>query len=362
MPAEIAMNQPLDYGGWRFCQSDCDRTGDGRTVSMLSAVSDPGEFLKYLGCTMTCLGMFVVYYGRGFAFLAAPWTWFRRATGKPDLARRKMTTGLLALLPLAFWATAAGAAPGGAAALDWLPWQALPVQEGGRAKPLDTLARETLRALGNASSLTDPQTQEKLDPTAAYLVLLLTGQGWERPASPQPGRRRGLSGLSGPVRRASPRASVCCAPVRRRGLSCLPGPVFRAPARRLGPRTPVAGRLGGAAHRVGPAGGPEAYFLSRPGPGGDHRSPHRRKEPLPAPGPRSPGRQAGETRLAGSQGPGAVGAVRGVPGAPPRRDAVGPAAGRQHVARVDFRCPPHRHRLGRQNGSDRTDPPGARRN
>ena len=144
--------------------------------------------------------MFVVYYGRGFSFLAAPGTWFRRVIGKPDLARRKTTAGLLALLLLAAGATAAGTARAprrhGLVCLAHLP-----VQEGGRAKPLDTLARETLRALGNASSLTDPQTQEKLDPTAAYLVLLLTGQGWERPASAHHhGRRRGLSGLSGPVR------------------------------------------------------------------------------------------------------------------------------------------------------------------
>ena len=99
MQAKIAMNQPLVYGGWRFCQSGCDTAGDGKQVSILTAVSDPGGFLKYLGCTMTCLGMVVVYYGSA-SFLAAPWRWFRRATGKSGSAGRTIITGLLALLLL----------------------------------------------------------------------------------------------------------------------------------------------------------------------------------------------------------------------------------------------------------------------
>jgi cytochrome c-type biogenesis protein CcsB len=181
MQAKIAMNQPLVYGGWRFCQSGCDTAGDGKQVSILTAVSDPGDFLKYLGCTMTCLGMVVVYYGSAFSFLAAPWRWFRRATGKSGSAGRTITAGLLALLLLSGAAAAALAGQPGAAAFDWHPWQALPVQEGGRTKPLDTLAQETLRALSNMSGLTDPRTQLRLDPTGAFLALLFTGQGWEAP-------------------------------------------------------------------------------------------------------------------------------------------------------------------------------------
>ena len=65
------------------------------------------------------------------------------------------------------------------ATLDWKPWRSLPVQDGGRQKALDTLARETLRLLGNQSRFTDPETAEVLDPVALYLSMLFDWQGWD---------------------------------------------------------------------------------------------------------------------------------------------------------------------------------------
>ena len=131
---------------------------------------------------MTCLGMVVVYYGRGLSYLAAPWRWFRRATGKAGPAGGATAAGLLALLLLSGAATAALAGQGDVTAFDWSAWRALQCPGGGRAKPLDTLARETLRT-DEQVELTDPGTREMLDPTAAYLALLLTGQaGKSRPA------------------------------------------------------------------------------------------------------------------------------------------------------------------------------------
>lgn len=62
---------------------------------------------------------------------------------------------------------------------DWSIWRTLPVQHGGRCKPLDTLAREVLRNWSNRGSLVDPQTGERLEPTAAYVTLLLEWRGWE---------------------------------------------------------------------------------------------------------------------------------------------------------------------------------------
>jgi cytochrome c-type biogenesis protein CcsB len=62
---------------------------------------------------------------------------------------------------------------------NWDLWRTLPVQDGGRQKPLDTLARETLRAIASRSTLPDPTTRKKLDPTALYLRLLFEWQGWE---------------------------------------------------------------------------------------------------------------------------------------------------------------------------------------
>jgi len=86
---------------------------------------------------------------------------------------------LVALLGLS------ASAPGGTPAessFDWTPWRSLPVQDGGRYKPLDTLASETLRTLCGSSSFADPQTGETLDPTALYLRMLFERKDAGEPA------------------------------------------------------------------------------------------------------------------------------------------------------------------------------------
>ena len=68
---------------------------------------------------------------------------------------------LLGVTPLA---VQAGAEP----PFDWQPWQSLATQDGGRVKPLDSLAWETLRLVANRRSLTDPDTGQKLDAVQSY--------------------------------------------------------------------------------------------------------------------------------------------------------------------------------------------------
>jgi cytochrome c-type biogenesis protein CcsB len=79
----------------------------------------------------------------------------------------------------------AGAAPLRAAenqgAFNWKAWRDVPVQNGGRYKPLDTLSRETLRLISNRSSFVDPETGAALEPTALCLTMLFEWQGWQHP-------------------------------------------------------------------------------------------------------------------------------------------------------------------------------------
>ncbi|RIK83490.1 MAG: hypothetical protein DCC68_03490 [Planctomycetota bacterium] len=63
-------------------------------------------------------------------------------------------------------------------AFAWRAWRNAPVLDGGRVKPLDSLARETLRGLANRAEMTDPIDGQHLDACAFYLVLLLDWQGW----------------------------------------------------------------------------------------------------------------------------------------------------------------------------------------
>jgi len=69
-------------------------------------------------------------------------------------------------------------------AFDWNPWRRLPVQDGGRYKPLDTLAWETMRTIANRTSFVDPETGEKLDSVALYLTLLFQWQAEGQAADP----------------------------------------------------------------------------------------------------------------------------------------------------------------------------------
>jgi len=64
--------------------------------------------------------------------------------------------------------------------LDCNAWRSLPVLSGGRHKPFDTLARESLRIIGNRASITDPETGAKLDPVKFWLTACFDWQGWQQ--------------------------------------------------------------------------------------------------------------------------------------------------------------------------------------
>jgi len=81
---------------------------------------------------------------------------------------------------------------------DWSLWRSVPVQDGGRYKPLDSMAWETLRLLCNRGSFPDPETGRPLEPTAWYVTLVLESPElgrsphatMGRQSSPQPGPDR----------------------------------------------------------------------------------------------------------------------------------------------------------------------------
>lgn len=80
---------------------------------------------------------------------------------------------------IVIFATLLNPANGQGESFDWDAWRDLAVQNGGRHKPLDTLAWETLRITANRNSVVDPVTNEKLDPLAFYLTSLFEWQGWD---------------------------------------------------------------------------------------------------------------------------------------------------------------------------------------
>ncbi len=94
---------------------------------------------------------------------------------------------------LLLWVAPAIAGNPPEANFDWEPWRCLPVQEGGRQKPLDTLARESARMMTGRTGAADPETGRYLDATALYMAMLFDWQGWDQPAAPHPPAGNDLS-------------------------------------------------------------------------------------------------------------------------------------------------------------------------
>jgi len=168
--AAISMNEPLTQGKYTFYQSGFDQAGHGKEKSSFSVAHDPGRFLKYSGSLMICLGIAIMFYMRAYFFQP------RRKSA------RSVSASLAVVRSSLIFAIVAATCLGTAQAeerFDWDAWRSLPVQNGGRQKPLDTLAWETLRTLANRGSQVDPETQERLSPIACYLSMLFDWQGWE---------------------------------------------------------------------------------------------------------------------------------------------------------------------------------------
>ena len=102
---------------------------------------------------------------------------------------RRFATTTLLLITLA---TARPALGQEAVAFDWHVWEYLTTQDGGRQKPLDSLAWETLCTLAHRTSLADPDTGRRLSAVQLYLMMLFDWRGWDQPQT----MGTGLSGHS----------------------------------------------------------------------------------------------------------------------------------------------------------------------
>jgi len=120
---------------------------------------------------------------------------------------RSSIAALVVLLAGGAWAFAAG--PSGQP-LDWNAWRRLPVQDGGRFKPLDTLAWEAVQKITGRTSFSDPATGRKLDPVGLYLTMLFDWQAAEKADYGWPG-----SGASQPPESARSGGSLGSTPATR---------------------------------------------------------------------------------------------------------------------------------------------------
>ena len=128
----ISMNQPWKYKKITFYQASFEKDKQGRPLaSILSVNYDPGRWWKYLGCAIVVLGILVMFYTKRKKT-------FRLKT-KSSFKVSSLSFLLFLFLGLSFSGRALGSYPPFAKAIGGLP-----LQEGGRIKPFDSFARESL--------------------------------------------------------------------------------------------------------------------------------------------------------------------------------------------------------------------------
>ncbi|MCR4438447.1 MAG: cytochrome c biogenesis protein CcsA [bacterium] len=134
-PAEVFMNHPLRYRGYRFYQASYD---DDERGTVLNATVDPGVPVVYAG--------FVLLGGGLLAWLLWPVARRRKAAFPPQLAGNSGVSIVLLICLCILLPARRPQAPEAGKAAHLRAFARLPVLDvDGRCKPMDTFAREIVR-------------------------------------------------------------------------------------------------------------------------------------------------------------------------------------------------------------------------
>ncbi|NBN95294.1 MAG: hypothetical protein EBV31_06695, partial [Verrucomicrobia bacterium] len=128
----ISMNQPLRHAGLTFFQSSFGSTKDGKSLSVLQVVRNPGWLLPYVS-------VFVMSVGLLWHFGFSLWRFLRGRAAKTA-----------ALLALGFLTATTDAAETG---WNTREFGEIPVQSGGRVIPVETLATGSLLQMRSRTSI-----------------------------------------------------------------------------------------------------------------------------------------------------------------------------------------------------------------
>ncbi|MCG8586047.1 MAG: cytochrome c biogenesis protein CcsA [Pirellulales bacterium] len=183
----ISMNNPLRYRGTTYYQQDWDKEDEKGTY--LQSVTNTGWMVPYVGCMIVMVGMLAQFGTVLLRFLR------RRDNpqrGPPDSKAEKISsakssnkfgdTGVwAAVIPI--FVVAAGAAYLASKArpaktpddqMEITQFGELPVYYGGRAMPMDTLARTSLRIASNKQEFVDKYGEKQ--PAIRWLLDLFADQ------------------------------------------------------------------------------------------------------------------------------------------------------------------------------------------
>ncbi|QDU88670.1 Cytochrome c biogenesis protein CcsA [Pirellulimonas nuda] len=190
----IYMNNPLRYGGDTLYQSNFDKLDE--KTSVFQVVANEGWMVPYVSCMLVGVGMaahFLITLGRflgrrvgGEHAAVAPAA--AKVPGPPQDARRfgdwlrspiVWFPLLMALLAGGYVLSKARPPKDQAGAMRVQAFGALPVVEGGRVKPFDTLARTTLQVLSNRQEVAfEEEPGDAADPEKKVPTIKIPAAEW----------------------------------------------------------------------------------------------------------------------------------------------------------------------------------------
>ena len=132
-PFNISMNQPLRHAGLTFFQSSFGSTKDGKSLSVLQVVRNPGWLIPYISVALMSLGLIWHFGVSLLRFL-----------------RGRSAKAAAVVLALGLLTPAASAAD---ATWDSRSFGDIPVQSGGRIVPIQTLATGSLLQMRSRTSI-----------------------------------------------------------------------------------------------------------------------------------------------------------------------------------------------------------------
>jgi ABC-type transport system involved in cytochrome c biogenesis permease subunit len=190
-PIRIWMNHPMYYRGETYYQSSMPTDEEtGATTTGFQVVENPAWTFPYFACGMVALGMVVHFLIRLITFLSSA----RKLAAKTPLSRPTATARSLASAG-GRWKLVERYFPAGVVALfavmvlgkmmtpsvseetnDLYGFGKIPVQQGGRVQPLDSVARNSLMVISSKQEFVDGQDHDKVYKAIDWLLML-----WAKP-------------------------------------------------------------------------------------------------------------------------------------------------------------------------------------
>src|SRR5262245_3791504 len=180
---KIAMNEPMRLQGETFYQSSFDEATE--TTTILSVVKNPGWLIPYISCVVVTLGLLLHFSIYLIQFLTrrpgAPATTSAAATATPALTPGTPLSSAVRYFPwimlgivVLYLLSVFGRINPERQPYDLASFGQLPVVDGGRVKPIDTVARVNLRMISGREEFED-EKGNKQPAIKWYLEVISTG-------------------------------------------------------------------------------------------------------------------------------------------------------------------------------------------